>query len=409
MKKICVYTCITGDYDNLCEIIKKEAGIDYICYTNNKKIKSKTWKVIYINDNEDNIRIARKYKILGSDYIIGNYDISVWVDGNFQIKDNVRKFISNLCNLDRYSFITFKHSKRDCIYDEAKKCIELGKDKKDIINKQMKVYQNDNYPAHNGLAETGIIVRNLRNNDVIKLCQIWYEQIQKYSFRDQLSFNYCASKIKNLKIKYINRSIYDNGYFYYEKHSNKNTELAGYRIYFDVENEYNDQFDFRGKYRISKNKYIIKLKVPHDTKKTVVELEKVPFIVLSNLKVNGKRVMKNKIHYFNRIENKNNSFFYNENGAFELYTKFSKDSTLVIELDMHIASNDEIIKNISCVVDDLNLANLNISTEVQRKNDLLNENQQLKKEVDRLNSELSSILSSKSWKLIRSFDKLRRK
>ena len=76
---------------------------------------------------------------------------------------------------------------------------------------------------------------------------------------------------------------------------------------------------------------------------------------------------------------------------------------------MHIASNDEIIKNISCVVDDLNLANLNISTEVQRKNDLLNENQQLKKEVDRLNSELSSILSSKSWKLIRSFDKLRRK
>ena len=51
MNKICVYTCITGDYDNLNEIKNIEKGIDYICYTNNKKIKSKTWKVKYITDD----------------------------------------------------------------------------------------------------------------------------------------------------------------------------------------------------------------------------------------------------------------------------------------------------------------------------------------------------------------------
>ena len=38
--KICVYTCITGDYDNPKEILKLEKGIDYYCFTNNKKIKS---------------------------------------------------------------------------------------------------------------------------------------------------------------------------------------------------------------------------------------------------------------------------------------------------------------------------------------------------------------------------------
>ena len=42
MNKICVYTCITGNYDNLIEINNIEEGIDYICYTNNKEIKSKT-------------------------------------------------------------------------------------------------------------------------------------------------------------------------------------------------------------------------------------------------------------------------------------------------------------------------------------------------------------------------------
>ena len=50
MGKICVYTCITGDYDNLIEIKNKEKNIDYYCFTNNKSIKSNTWNVIYIKE-----------------------------------------------------------------------------------------------------------------------------------------------------------------------------------------------------------------------------------------------------------------------------------------------------------------------------------------------------------------------
>ena len=44
-EKICVYTCMTGNYDSIKEIPKKEAGIDYYCFTNNKNVKSNTWKV----------------------------------------------------------------------------------------------------------------------------------------------------------------------------------------------------------------------------------------------------------------------------------------------------------------------------------------------------------------------------
>ena len=56
--KICVYTCITGDYDNPKEIPKLEKGIDYYCFTNNKKIKSNTWNVIYIDDeNLSNVQL----------------------------------------------------------------------------------------------------------------------------------------------------------------------------------------------------------------------------------------------------------------------------------------------------------------------------------------------------------------
>ena len=33
-KKICVYTCITGNYDNVHEITNKEKGLDYYLFTN---------------------------------------------------------------------------------------------------------------------------------------------------------------------------------------------------------------------------------------------------------------------------------------------------------------------------------------------------------------------------------------
>lgn len=52
-ERICVYTCITGDYDNLHEIVKED-GIEYLCFTNNPKIKSSYWKMVYIED-EDNL------------------------------------------------------------------------------------------------------------------------------------------------------------------------------------------------------------------------------------------------------------------------------------------------------------------------------------------------------------------
>ena len=78
MEKICVYTCITGNYDQVVEFPDlKEDNIAYYLFTNNKSIKSSFWNVVYINDAElDNIRLARKIKILGHS-VLNKYDITV--------------------------------------------------------------------------------------------------------------------------------------------------------------------------------------------------------------------------------------------------------------------------------------------------------------------------------------------
>ena len=214
-EKIAVYTCITGNYDELQEISKNvfENNIDYYCFTNNKNIKSNTWKVIYIEDFLlTNHMLNRKIKILGHELINDKYDVLVWIDGNVVIKEKISKFFAEQCNLKEYSFCAFKHPDRNCIYDEGPACVRLKKDNKDIILKQLSFYEKDGYPRNNGLCEMGIFVR--RNNDKIvqETMQLWYEMINKYSKRDQLSFMWCVKKRK-LRLQVIPLTIDDNKYF----------------------------------------------------------------------------------------------------------------------------------------------------------------------------------------------------
>ena len=164
MEKICVYTCITGDYDNVNEIEVKEKNIDYYLFTNNKSITSSTWQVVYIEDPKlSNVKLARKIKILGHPLIKDNYDISIWIDGAMIIRGSIHDFILKACDLKQYNMVGFKHRERDCIYEEATSCLWLQKESEDIIRKYIDFLEKEKYPHHNGLIESTILVR--RHND----------------------------------------------------------------------------------------------------------------------------------------------------------------------------------------------------------------------------------------------------
>ena len=49
--KYIVYTALFGKYDKLLEIPRMNKHIDYVCFTNDKDLTSKTWDIIYVNDD----------------------------------------------------------------------------------------------------------------------------------------------------------------------------------------------------------------------------------------------------------------------------------------------------------------------------------------------------------------------
>lgn len=195
MRKV-IYTAITSGYDKLKEPLIITPGWDYICYTNNKDLKSKVWKIILVNLNC--IKDVRKIKIIQP----FESDISLWIDGSIDINCNLNEFIKNN---HKSSFSVMKHPDRNCVYEEAKACIRLKKDNEDIINNQVSTYKEEGYPHNNGMVATGLIIRS--NNEVVKeFCKCWWSEVEKYSRRDQLSFNYILNKFK-IPINLLNFSI----------------------------------------------------------------------------------------------------------------------------------------------------------------------------------------------------------
>lgn len=222
--RIAVYTSIFGGYDNLIDDQLQMEGVDYICFTD-RDIKSDTWEVrkstpIYTDSN----RNAKKYKVLPHRYL-GEYDWSVWIDGNIKIHSDIRP----LCSGEPYK--VYDHMKvfdaRDCIYDEAETILNFGKinsertpergiknwkDNPKLIVGQMNRYISEGYPKNNGLATNPIILRNHNDSAVIAVMEDWWSEIKYNSKRDQLSFNYIAWK-NQFNFVYLQGDSRNNEYF----------------------------------------------------------------------------------------------------------------------------------------------------------------------------------------------------
>ena len=85
------------------------------------------------------------------------------------------------------------HPDRDCAYDEGWVCKVWGLDDPKKIDELLGKINYDGYPVHNGLCETGVIIRE-NTKEIRDFNEYWWSMISNYSLRDQISFNYCLWK-----------------------------------------------------------------------------------------------------------------------------------------------------------------------------------------------------------------------
>lgn len=209
-----IFTFIIGDYDNLKDPNCISEGWDYLCFTDNKKLKSRIWQIVYLNEfnfyyfPKSQKKRAMLIMIEYYKYISRKYKIVISVGGQIQVNCNLNSLVKEAFDVKKYDLSICKHPIRDCIYDAAEVCKQLGKDSSDIIDNQMSRYKNEGYPTHYKLYETGIMIRRNNSSKLKKICRVWSNELIKGSKRDQLSLNYVIWKLK-LKIKINELSRYE--------------------------------------------------------------------------------------------------------------------------------------------------------------------------------------------------------
>lgn len=208
-KKV-VYTCISGNYDTLLEPEFISEGFDYVCFTD-QPFTSNIWKIRPIPEELNNlsgVKRQRNIKINAHKYL-SEYDFSVWVDANTTLKGDINKYVEKNCGEKDVVLWIGKHPSRDCIYKEGDMVVKIKYDTKENVDTQLNVYKKEGFPEHYGLPQSCIILRYHNDEQCKKLMETWWEQVEKYSHRDQLSFNYALWKNQDVKVEYLDKSIFD--------------------------------------------------------------------------------------------------------------------------------------------------------------------------------------------------------
>lgn len=209
--KLVYYTVLCGDYDDPPQVVT-EPGVDYVLFTDSTRLKMpEPWKVISYCPDRSPRRFSRLFKINPHTYLPG-YDFWIYGDANINLKQPLSPLVSKY----RHWMLTgCHHPGRDCLYDEARQCRELGLDNAATINAQVDRYQHTGFPAKFGLLENGFLIR--RNcPEVVRLNRLWWHEYVNGSQRDQLSLMFCLWLLQ-IEFDYLDHYSRDNPYYGYRK------------------------------------------------------------------------------------------------------------------------------------------------------------------------------------------------
>lgn len=219
--KTVIYTCITGNYETLVDPSVISEDFDYVCFTDNLKLKSNIWEIREIPEelkHLSNVKQQRCIKICPHKYL-NEYNDSIWLDANIDIIEDIKTFINTQCDEKDKTIFIPQHPSRQCIYKEGAECIKIKKDKSDIINFQLDKYLTEGFPENYGLVQTGIMYRKHNELSCVEVMELWESELSKHSHRDQLSFNYSLWKLNSNALQYLDKKLFNSKYFKIYRHN----------------------------------------------------------------------------------------------------------------------------------------------------------------------------------------------
>jgi len=187
VKKVVIYTAVFGGYEKKVPPPTVVSDARCVCFSDGC-LAEKPWELIAVKGTESTSRREnRKHKIL-SHVFFPDAEYTIYIDGNFEVRTPVEEMLGWLGDND---IALSRHPWRKSLYGEAITCKRLWP--KEPIGAQVKQYREDGCPDEHTLFAGGVIVRR-HTEQIKKLNELWWEQLKKFSCRDQISFPYVLWK-----------------------------------------------------------------------------------------------------------------------------------------------------------------------------------------------------------------------
>ena len=189
----CVYTVITGHYENLVPpTVFPGSDWDYICLTENPELVSDIWKIRLFRPpfKNDHARNSRLPKACPHRYL-PDYEVSLYIDNTVTLKVPPEEIEKALFPEEAFEWGVFRHSFRSTVLDEFNRVMRLSLDEPTRVLEQFITYKTvmpDLLTAAPIWA--GFLLRRHHSENVIAAGEAWYAHILRHSRRDQLSLPY---------------------------------------------------------------------------------------------------------------------------------------------------------------------------------------------------------------------------
>ena len=186
-----IFSAIAKEYDSLKIPHFLDPKFDYILFSDSPQRETGIWQIRPIPFwNKDATRITRYVK-LHPHVLFPDYSLAMWVDQNVLLlgdfEDEIKAFLAT-----DLPIATFYHPTRTNIQDECLACMKLRKDNSEVLKQQLIRYHALNVDNFD-LANTNVMLFNLKHPLLPKILTTWWAELEQYSKRDQLSFSFAVA------------------------------------------------------------------------------------------------------------------------------------------------------------------------------------------------------------------------
>ncbi|GFY86129.1 DNA-directed RNA polymerase subunit beta [Actinidia rufa] len=221
--KVAVSTCAFGGGDDLYQPIgMSEESLKKVCYVafwdeitlaaqeaEGRRIGENQfigkWRIVIVRNLPfRDQRLNGKIPKMLSHRLFPHARYSIWVDSKSQFRRDPLGVLEALLWRPNSVLAISEHGARSSVYDEAKAVVKKNKAIPEEVEVQLSQYHQDGLPEDkrfNGkkaLAEASVIIREHTPLTNLFMC-LWFNEVVRFTSRDQLSFPYVLWRLKVLK------------------------------------------------------------------------------------------------------------------------------------------------------------------------------------------------------------------